>query len=498
MSIQSVGKPTTLNSKVPRALVREWKWVILAFAAGGGVMWAAYPDPLVMPDTAFYIHSAESLRVNPFKPIGYSLFLAFLHDVLPWSGAVLLAQTCFRLVATIFLLSILRRHWKVSRWGLTVLGVLLGLDPLNLLADHTLLSDSLFVSLILLNFGCLLRYLKKPKGGTVLALLIFPSLAILVRPVGLVYVGVAVLTILIRRPLRCYVHAGLLILGIVGIVAGTAWRCQVDLGVFATTSFDGWALYGDVAALMDRSPEYREGLGPELESIYRFFSSFPESVYDPPRCHDWYRWSSDSPAHRYLSSLLNGPVTHDSLEYHTAFVKTNEALRKLGRDIVLHRPLAYLSQVYLPNLVRTIWGATVNDLDTRVYNHEGKTFSFGSIKDFYDEDSELWRARFVLFGKLSYFLPHWVTFWWGAALTGAFLEIGTKRRKQPVHQLVADPVVYLTATMFLISLFIAASHHFHLRYATPNLPLLMIAGVLAGARRLQAMPSGLGAKSGGD
>lgn len=456
---------------------RDWQWVVVAFAVGCAVMWMAYPKPLMITDTAEFIRSAESLRHNPYKPIGYSLFMALIHWLNASTWALLLAQTLVRLVATLVFLSVLRRFWNASRGVATVLGALCGLEPLNLLADHTLLSDSLFASLTLVTFAALLWYLKRPGGRSALALWVSLGMAMLVRHVGFFYFGLVLLTILGSRPARWWIHAGLISLGFLGVVAGIAWRFKADQGVFALTAFDGWALYGDVAPFMDRRPDYYTRLDPQLQSVYRFFASFPDSIYDPPRPNNWYRWSPHSPAKQYLFAFLRRRKMES---YHAAFVATNMVLRRLSRDIVLHRPLTYLYQIYLPNVLRTMWQGTVYDMDTRVFNYQGKTH--GTVQRYYNEDSGPWRARITLFGELAHILPYWVTFWWVAALVGVVQAFVQRRHRNLVRLAVRDPVVYLTAAMVLLSLLVAVSHHFYLRYATPNMPLLMTAGIVAWAR----------------
>jgi len=67
-----------------------------------------------------------------------------------------------------------------------------------------------------------------------------------------------------------------------------------------------------------------------------------------------------------------------------------------------------------------------------------------------------------------------------------------------VRLAVTDPVVYLASAMILLSFLVAASHHYNLRYATPNMPLLMTAGLIAiaGWRRRQKQADDSSARSG--
>jgi 4-amino-4-deoxy-L-arabinose transferase-like glycosyltransferase len=474
--------PSRPQRKTVADLWHEWRWVLVAFAVGCAVMWVAYPNPLMITDTAEFIRSAQSLQHNPYKPIGYSLFMALIHEIAPHTWALLLAQVLVRLVATIAFLSVLRRFWSVSQGVASVLGALCAIEPLNLLADHTLLSDSLFASFTLLTFAALLWYLKQPSGRAALALWVSLALAMLVRHVGLFYFVLVLLTIVALRAQRWVLHAGLISLAFVALVLGIAWRFKVDQGVFALTAFDGWALYGGVAPFMDRSPDYYMRLDPELQSIYKFFDAFPDSIYDSPRSNDWYRWSPHSPAKQYLYRVIESGRVRD---YHAAYVETNRVLRRLSRDIVLHRPLAFIFQVYVPNVLRTVWRATVVDVDTRVFNYQGQTHA--TIRNYYREDSGPWRARITLFGELAHILPYWVTLWWVATLAGAVRAITRHRRRNLVRLVVTDPVVYLASAMIVLSFLVAASHHYNLRYATPNMPLLMTAGLIAiaGWRRKQ-------------
>ena len=67
--------------------IKKWHayfWPFLvAYIAVKIVQIILYPDPYQMSDTSDYLKSAILLRTNPFKPLGYSLFLAFGRLVLP-------------------------------------------------------------------------------------------------------------------------------------------------------------------------------------------------------------------------------------------------------------------------------------------------------------------------------------------------------------------------------------------------------------------------------
>lgn len=441
------------------------------------MVWAAYPNPLMLTDTAALIQSAKYLQLNPFKPIGYSFFIALVHSVIASTWALLVVHTLVRLLATIVFLSVLRRFWQIPKNVVIVLGVLCGLEPLSLISDHTLLSGSLFTSLTLLTFASLLWYLKRPSWQSLVALWVSMALAMLVRHIGVLYFGIALLTILALRPSRWWVHFLCIAIGFTGLASGIARRHKADVGVFALTAFDGWALFGDVAPLMDRNPEYYSQLNPKLRAVYEHFAAFPDSIYDPPRGNNWYRFNLNSPAKQFLYLLHH---KRPDVNYQQAYVATNVALRLLSRDIILHRPFAYGFRVYLPNLLRTMWRADVYDMDTRAFNYAGKRHDI--ISSYYQEDSSTWRARFSLFGKPAHVLPYWVTLWWMAALVGTLFAVVRRGDKTLIALVTTDPVVYLTLTMIVMSVLIAAGHHFHLRYATPNMPILMAAGTMAIAR----------------
>jgi hypothetical protein len=456
----------------------EWQWVILAFAAGRLIMWLCYPNPLMLTDTTEFLISAETFHHNPYKPIGYSLFAALVKSIFPGAAPLLLIQTLIRLFATIRLLKVLKQYWKLDDGILNAFGILCALEPLALMADHYLLSDSLFLSFVILILAALLKYIKKPGIGGAVSIWFSLTLAMVVRHNGLFYFGAVVLLILLIHARDWWFHLGIIVVGFLLVVLTIMWRFQADQGRFELTAFDGWATYGGVAYMIDTNPNYYEKLNdPEMRAIYKYFASAPDSIYHPPRSDNWYRWNQASPAKRYLYELWmdkNNPLT-----YHQAFVRTNDVLRKLTHDIILHRPVQYLRDFYVPNVLRATLWPTVEDADTRIFNYTGQKHEY--VDQILGVKTETWKANFHLFGAGAYLLPFWVAFWWLVILAG--LIVALKEHAQwswkALRELaLSDLRVLMAVFMIIITPVTALGHFFYVRYATPNMPLLLLAGAI--------------------
>ena len=109
----------------------------------------AFPPAFLVSDGPTYLGFVDRLVPSPDRPVGYGVLLR----VLSWATRSVALVSATQLVlglATALLAYVLLRRWGVPSWVATLATLPLLFDPLQLLLEHTVLSDVLFGFLVML------------------------------------------------------------------------------------------------------------------------------------------------------------------------------------------------------------------------------------------------------------------------------------------------------------------------------------------------------------
>lgn len=205
-------------------VVRRHRWVIehrpflialLLAAALRVVVQLGFTPALVHSDGPVYLSFLDTFEPQPDRPDGYGLLvlypLSWLTDKV---FVVAVTQHVMGLVAAVLVYALLRR-WKVRRWPATLATLPMLFDTLQLVVEHTVLSDTLFELLLVLAV-VLLGWRRRPTPGLALA-------------AGLV-LGASVTVRLVAQPL---ILAGVAFC----LLAGNGWRSRLTTAAALTLGF---------------------------------------------------------------------------------------------------------------------------------------------------------------------------------------------------------------------------------------------------------------------
>ena len=204
-------------------------------------------------DSGIYFQDAQTGPfADPFRTVGYGMFLSVLHAVTPHLLLVTFAQHVIGLATGVLLFLIVRRAGGPVWLGLVPAAFLI-LNGDQLFLEHAALTETLFTFLVTLAIYGAVR----GSGGAVLwaALAgVSAGLSVTVREAGLVLVPIFVLWLVFanRRPTRRTLIKGGVALAATLIVLGgyAGWR-SADTGLSGLTTNDAWNLYGRVAPFAD-------------------------------------------------------------------------------------------------------------------------------------------------------------------------------------------------------------------------------------------------------
>jgi 4-amino-4-deoxy-L-arabinose transferase-like glycosyltransferase len=256
------GDPNASRARTPSSTVRRVrratpKWfrqnalfvaVLGVGVAGRVLVEIAYPYPFVQPDSGRYLESAIGLEPDVKRTSGYPLALRLIpgwRELWP----IPIVQHLLGLSIGIVVYAVLVRL-RVPRWAAALASAPVLLDPFQVAIEHFILSDSLFLALLVgglvvisMRRGVSVR--RAALAGTLL------GCAMLVRSAGaLVVVGAAIVLLLGQarwRPALVFVLAVAIPLG-----AYMLWFHHHH-GSFGTNRFPENSLYQRVVKFADCS-----------------------------------------------------------------------------------------------------------------------------------------------------------------------------------------------------------------------------------------------------
>ena len=225
---------------------RVFAVVLVSAAALRATVMIGFRPIFWYPDSSSYLASALQHRLSIMRPSGYSVFLAILQ---PLHSFILVAflQHLMGLGTGIAIYALLRRR-GLPGWGATVAAVPVLFDAYQVQLEHLLMSDALFIALVV-GVIVLLSWNDRPSVLTATVAGLLLGYAAITRSTGLPLLAVAAACLLVRRagwrPTAAL--AGACALPVVIYMAGF----QAQHGTFAITNSDGVYLYNRVMSFAD-------------------------------------------------------------------------------------------------------------------------------------------------------------------------------------------------------------------------------------------------------
>ncbi|HEY9476716.1 MAG TPA: hypothetical protein VIS06_23060 [Mycobacteriales bacterium] len=284
------------------------------------VVWLSLPPATWFSGDSFsYVTAAVRPEPGLWRPSGYSLLLLLPLRPAHSLALVTAVQHLLGLGVGVAVYVLLLRY-RVPRWAATLAVVPVLLDAYLVSTEQMLLSEALFIPLVVLALTLLLW---KPVGpGVVLASVggLLLGLAAVTRSVGLALVVVAAVLLLVRRAGLARV-AALLVAAALPVGVYAAWYHH-DYRRWGTSASGGLFLYGRVSQFVDCGR--LNGLDPVVRALC------PAESVGSRRSESYYVFSPLSPAQR-----VAGPMTN-----------RNELAGRFARQAVLNQPGDYLSECW--------------------------------------------------------------------------------------------------------------------------------------------------------
>lgn len=341
-----------------------------------------YPFADFFSDSYTYIEAAAHHDSISVRPIGYSIFLRFIHVLSVSDTFLVTVQYGLVQCSCLCLFFFLCRHCSLAGWARLLLAAFFVADPLVYYTSNFVSSDALFLALTLFWLTLLLQLLRRPAWGTLALQWVLLGLIFYTRYVALFYPAVATLTFLVvKRDLRYKLTA--IAASIAIVTAGALYtqrltREQTGTPIFS--AFSGWQLANNAIQIYPWLPADTTDL-PSPDS-YRL-AHYVKTWFDQsgvaikkadPAATTFYMWSPVSPLYQYFdayrvrrSPLRLWPDTAE-LTWFTAWNRVAPVFTAYGHFLIARHPVAF-SRYYLWPSTKIFFLSPLGELT--VYN-EGK------------------------------------------------------------------------------------------------------------------------------
>lgn len=305
----------------------------------------SYPFPDFNSESYQYIYLATTHLNANILPVGYSFFLSAFHHFTNSDYALISFQYFVYLITAIYLFTTATEILKPGKYTRLILFILLFINPLPQFLCNYVTNDSFSLSLTLLWFGQLLKYINTPRVWQLVMHTIVVSIYLAITNSYCLPI-ISLLAILISTSKPLFKFIG------IAAFAGFIFMFLMLSGI-SSKKLNGWqiannALYIRPHVTVDSTllstPELQE-----LDHLARSFNkrlnkaSYALLTKTQPNCFISF---PQSPLNKYFSlHFTTGSIQQTLLAKSQAAITFHE----YGSYFVKHYPVAYARYFLLPN-----------------------------------------------------------------------------------------------------------------------------------------------------
>ncbi|MBQ5996336.1 MAG: hypothetical protein IJL64_00540 [Bacteroidales bacterium] len=315
-----------------------------------------YPLPNTMSDSMGYVEFAARNAFTFFRPTGYAQFLRFAAFFSSAVQNVMIVQMLFYILATAFILLVLRYYFPVRRtWLRLALDLGIALHPAALYMTFTLMSDVLFCLLIYLMLTFLIIYAHERNLVSFLGFLLAFWALLYVRYSAMFFPLAIVPMLLVLRGRVKWLLLVPVALILVQFHHNISRNMEDIYGKRQfSTGFDGWQLLNNaIHALPYIETDSLRFDELEMQNLHLFLSLRKEQIAEATRggteATASLMWQKDYPLKQYLGYRQTLKIDKDK-SYGYLWIELAGLYRRYGTYLILHYPGAFIKHYLWPNV----------------------------------------------------------------------------------------------------------------------------------------------------
>lgn len=327
-----------------------------------GVLYAVlllqlFPKPSCYFDSGTYVQAARDNPAVSFRPLGYSDFLRFFHNITPSSTFLVMVQYGCNVIANLFLFFSLIYFFPISKWFRWALFILLAANPLYLLYSNYLLSEAFFCSLTVLWFTSLLWIIRSPNWFS-FALQLFMLLLVFKLRYNAVLFPLFSTAAIVLSPQASWKKAigiALSFIIIIATVRNISRKTEEATGTKVFSAFGGWQLATNALNVVEHTEMDTSSFSSfESKELYlrsrTYFDSIAKAKPDTGdteiKINGSYLWDPNTPLRAYLPYYAQKKYI---TSYFKAWTALGPVFSDFGKDVIIHNPIQYTRYYLIPN-----------------------------------------------------------------------------------------------------------------------------------------------------
>ncbi|MEP7146055.1 MAG: hypothetical protein ABI792_03490 [bacterium] len=317
--------------------------VTLVFLITRAQYFVFYPILVLSSDSASYCAAAFDILnfhipVFDIRTPGYPIFLSLIWMISKTVYAVALAQSLFTLMSAIFFLWVINQTYRSLTLLFAISLSAFISSTYYLILEVSLLTEGIFVSMLLISSGLLLLALKKNKNSFWIMYSASVAIVILIRPAGIFLLAILLLIFIYflfnKYKLRFY----LMLAGPFSVIIFClCFYNYLTLGLFTISPFGEANLSGVTVLFMEPSQEYpqfvNDAIKNTLDSIARTEINYVRNSSGISQLYHTF----NNNFYRQVNLTENLMLADTNLN----FVGIQPIIRKISTDAIKNNPKIY-------------------------------------------------------------------------------------------------------------------------------------------------------------
>lgn len=352
----------------------DWAVILLTTFLGLLLVRLSYPYPNTTSDSFGYMSAAFKDEFVAYRPFGYSYYLQILYKISHTIYSVAVSQAvCYGLSLGSLMLAV-KKYWPPRNKVLyLVFEALVSFSPAALYMLNTILSDSLFCSLVFVLVAMVIVWLQE---GSWLALCIY-TLALFTA----MYTRYSAMFFpLVFIPV--FALKGSVFQRIAPIVATVAVFLVFHAGVSSdmeklthkrqfSTGFDGWQLANNALHMlphMDKDELLQKPPTDDMQMLHIMcvvnMATVKEFTGDGKRVTASFMWDKNSPLKEFTNYYVDH---HDNMYYYDGWMALGSGLFKdYGIWLITNHPWKFIRYYLAPNTLQAFFPTYMEVFDKYV------------------------------------------------------------------------------------------------------------------------------------